>query len=95
MTSLNIFFLFFCLIKWFFHEYLSFIDIWFDIVLSTFGLSSFYRYYTVRRLIYVSYLYEAIQTSNTDLISRIYQIIIVNILKIRIIDILVTILSNL
>ena len=58
--------------------------VFYVVLLSTFGLSSFYQLYV-----------RAIQTDKVYLISQIYQIIIINMLKIRVTNILVTILSNL
>ena len=46
------------------------------IVLSMFGLSSFYGYGIVCHLVATFYLHGAIQTSKTDLINQIYQIIV-------------------
>ena len=59
----------------------SFIDVWFVVVLSIFGLLSFYQHGVICRLITVFYLCGAIQIGKVDLIRRKYQIMVVNMLK--------------
>ena len=82
IIPLNLFLSFYCLIKWFFHKDLGFI--------LFFVLSSFYRclvclcfidvvLFVV--LLYYSIYMGAIQTGIAILINRIYQIIVVNMLK--------------
>ena len=67
ITPLFLFFVFFCLIKWFFHEDLSFILFfvlssfyrhWFIIVLSMFGFLLFFRHGVIRYLVTTFYLYD-------------------------------------
>ena len=79
---MNLFLSFYYLIKWFFHEDLSFVLV--------FVLSSFYRRLVCRRFIdvmlFVVLLQQficvgAIQTGKSNLISRIYQIMVISILK--------------
>ena len=65
------------------------------VILLTFGLSSFYRRGAVHRLVVTYYMCRGNSTDKTDLISRRYQIMVIGILRTRIVDILVTILSNL
>ena len=56
---MDIFLSFYCLIKWFFHKYLGFFFcFFFVVVLSTFGLLSFYRRGIVFLLVAVFYLCE-------------------------------------
>ena len=72
------------------HHSFHFIDVWFVIILSMFGLSSFYRRLVCHRFIdvvlFVVLLQRficvgAIQTTKIDLTSRRYQIIVINMLK--------------
>ena len=82
ITVLHIFLSFYCLIKWFFHKDLSFIFFCFAVVLSIFGLSSAcYDVVLCFILLRLFICVRVIQIYKTNLISQIYQIIVVSMLK--------------